>query len=284
MFNLKSQGRSANGAGLPTRRLAAIVAFLQRKLENHGIELRSGCKGGRLLLLLEGNPAPARDRMTALVRQLTGYLQDEPLTGIEVCGRVRGERTLAWHARIPLQVGDGDLEAWLAAVTVPATARTSALPERRSASGQRFLRFRLDERDAALLPVDYIREVLGVTAAKILPVPHVPDSVLGIYNWRGQMLWLVDLARLLGYEGLASGAFEGNPDIMVLDVQRQLLGVVVRQVDTIEEHDWQKLQPPVGLFPDAMLAYVEGYLTQADMTILSAPALVRSPLWKHSNP
>ncbi len=258
---------------------------MQRKLGNFGIGLRAGCKRGRLLLLLETEAeAPPRERMTALVRRLASYLQQEPITSIEVCARTRGDRILAWHARIPLNPDERDLDSWLDSIAVPAAARSSRGRQQAVAAGQRFLRFRLSQQEAALLPVDYIREVVGVAAEKILPVPHVPASVLGIHNWRGQMLWLVDLPYLLGYEGLAARATDESPDIMVLEVERRLLGVAVRQVDTIEEHDWQKLQPPTGLFPDTMLAYVEGYLTEADITILSAPALVHSPLWKQRNP
>jgi len=281
-----SQGRQEKDkvgamALLPTQRLEKIVAFLQQKLRGYGIALRTGYKDGRLLLLFEGKRVPPRDRMVALARQLTAYFQDEPLTSLEVCGRAMGERALAWHARLPLQSGNRDLDSWLASIAVSTSALARpAAPQPQQ--GQRFLRFRFGTQESALLPADYIREVLGIWAERILPVPHVSPSVLGIHNWRGQMLWLVDLAHLLGFDG-GTGAAAETIDIIVLEVEKRLLGLAVRKVDNLEEHDWQKLQPPTGLFPPAMLAYVEGYLTEAESTILSAPALVHSPLWRPSD-
>ncbi|PSO50455.1 MAG: hypothetical protein BRC33_03195 [Cyanobacteria bacterium SW_9_44_58] len=67
-----------------------------------------------------------------------------------------------------------------------------------------------------------------------------------------------------------------NINIVVLQVDNQEIGVAVRQVETIEQHDWQKLQPPEGLFPSHILSYVQGYLTEASSIILDAPALVKA--------
>ncbi len=33
---------------------------------------------------------------------------------------------------------------------------------------------------------------------EIVPIPHMPPWVMGVHNWRGEILWMVDLGHLLG--------------------------------------------------------------------------------------
>ncbi|MCG9884364.1 MAG: chemotaxis protein CheW [Cyanobacteria bacterium] len=127
-----------------------------------------------------------------------------------------------------------------------------------------------------------MREVLRVHGPDILPVPHMPESVLGVYNWRGDMLWMVDLNHLVGFPPIAPDLHSDTVRTavaIVLECDRQHLGLVVPQIDDIEWHEAPNLQSPsAGLFPDRLLPFVSGYLTEASSMVLSAEAIARSPI------
>jgi positive phototaxis protein PixI len=146
-------------------------------------------------------------------------------------------------------------------------------------TGERLLRFPLGHEDSALLPLAQIAEIFRVNVEEILPVPEMPSCVLGICNWRGEMLWLVDLDELLGYPPLYLMAAE--PMAMVVQANSQALGLVVSQVNDIELHDLQKLTNAAsGLFPPKLLPFVLGALGEGNGTVLDATAITQSPLWQ----
>ena len=61
---------------------------------------------------------------------------------------------------------------------------------------------------------------------------------------------------------------------IVLEVEGQNLGLIVPQIEDIEWHESPNLQPPsAGLFPDRLLPFVSGYLTEASSMVLSAAAI-----------
>jgi len=99
-------------------------------------------------------------------------------------------------------------------------------------TGERLLRFPLGLQDSALLPLEQITEILRVNVAEILPVPEMPSCVLGICNWRGEMLWLVDLNHLVGSPPLSMREqVLASPAAMVVQVNHQSVGLVVPQVN-----------------------------------------------------
>lgn len=55
--------------------------------------------------------------------------------------------------------------------------------------------FRLGEEGFAL-PLDQVREITG--AGRVIPVPTAPPAVRGVANLRGQVITLIDLARVMG--------------------------------------------------------------------------------------
>jgi len=147
---------------------------------------------------------------------------------------------------------------------------------------QRLLRFSLGVEESALLPLEEIAEILRLNTAAILPVPEMPSCVLGICNWRGKMLWLVDLNHLIGSEPLSfQRAVPGSPVAMVVEVNDQSLGLVVQQVNDIELHELQQLQPAApGLFPARLLPFVLGALPGDNGTVLDVKAITQYPLWQ----
>lgn len=150
-------------------------------------------------------------------------------------------------------------------------------------SEQRFLRFSVGWQEQALLPVDAILDVFPVQASEILPMPQMHSSVMGLVNRRGSILWLVDLAYLLG-------SVEGDTPLsetamaVTITNGEQTLGLWVPQVQDIEPHEVRALQPPTpGLFSPGILPFLQGYLVgeQRDILMVLDPSrLLQSPQWQ----
>ncbi|MDF5722901.1 MAG: chemotaxis protein CheW [Rhizonema sp. PD37] len=152
-------------------------------------------------------------------------------------------------------------------------------PENHVSELSRLLRFPLGSEDSALIPLEQIREILSLDIAEILPVPEMPGCVLGIGNWRGEMLWLVDLNHLVGYPPLSFVA--GSPLAIVVQVNNQSVGLVVEQVNDIESHDLQQLHPSeIGLFPPHIQPFVLGSLPGSGGTVLNISFITQYPLWQ----
>lgn len=141
----------------------------------------------------------------------------------------------------------------------------------------KLLRFPLGLQDSGLLPLEQIAEIIRINLAEILPIPEMPSCILGICNWRGEMLWLLDLNHLVGYPLLTRRV---TPVAIVVKVNEQAIGLVVPQVDDIESYDLQQLQKAApGLFPPKLLPFVLGALPNGNI-VLDVTAITQHPLWQ----
>ncbi len=66
---------------------------------------------------------------------------------------------------------------------------------------QQYLKFLLQPGLMAVIEIDRVTELIDMPLDRVVPMPHLPPAVKGIYNWRGEILWIVDLAMLLGVGG-----------------------------------------------------------------------------------
>jgi chemotaxis signal transduction protein len=145
---------------------------------------------------------------------------------------------------------------------------------------QRLLRFALSDQDDVLLPLEQVTEVLHVDPADILPVPEVPGCVLGVGDWRGEMLWLVDLNHLISFPASPPKQTASFLTVLVMQIHYQLVGLRVLQVKDIELHNLQQLQPVVpGLFSPNLLPLILGVLPESCDAVLNIQAIAQYPLW-----
>lgn len=153
---------------------------------------------------------------------------------------------------------------------------------------QKFLSFNLGTRDIAVISLQQITEVVQVPLAEICCVPQMPSCVLGIYNWRGEMLWLVNLEEMLGYKTLLQQKnLLSKMMTIVLEKKGKYLGLLVRQLMDIEWLDTQQMKPPFAeLFSPEISPLLQGYFidnSEKMMLNLDAPAIIDSPMWKIHN-
>lgn len=168
----------------------------------------------------------------------------------------------------------------------------------KQAAEVQFLRFHLVPDTTAMLPVYQMTEVLTVPIGGIVPIPHMPAWVMGVYNWRGEILWMVDLGHLIGLTPLYQHA-TSRPDyraIVIRDVQerpgkqrtgtpsgsqgssKKLLGLVVNRVEDMEWCNPDVIQSPTmaSVSPE-LVPFLRGYWLKPDgemLVVLDGGAVV----------
>jgi chemotaxis signal transduction protein len=294
----------------------AIAALLNQFFNPNGIFVRVGSHGNCLGILLESAPVPNQDEMITAIRHIFADLKPESIKFVKVGGYQLGQNLPVWYEEIELAEcltitesshRAASVESWLSQglepiggyktidpqpgillpqssaqlgirINIPPNSNysnpTQALNERR------FLRFYINGRETALLPLSHVQQVIKVPVMEILPVPHMPDCVMGIYTWRGEMLWLVDLAQQLGFPSpLTDLRASEAVNTIVIQGEHTFMGVVVPRATDIETHNMQQLQPPIaGLFSTKLLSCMQGYFVASSSPVLNAKALIQDPL------
>jgi positive phototaxis protein PixI len=102
------------------------------------------------------------------------------------------------------------------------------------------------------IEIDRVTELINIPIDRVVPMPHLPPAVMGVYNWRGEILWIVDLATLLGVKTTRSSPRYRNlqPTIVLTsaptseDRQQKTIGLVVDEIAEIEWCDLDLIQSP----------------------------------------
>jgi positive phototaxis protein PixI len=96
-----------------------------------------------------------------------------------------------------------------------------------------------------LLSTQHLTEILPITPLDITPVPESSDPVMGVYNWRGEVLWLVDLGYLLAQTPLfQQGCDRSGYSVIVIQFQGHSLGLVVNNVGEMQTIPTAAITPP----------------------------------------
>ena len=171
---------------------------------------------------------------------------------------------------------------------LPPAPSTSTTDLTASDATEQLLRLHLLPNTTALLPVAQLTEVLKIPIGQITPMPHMPDWVMGIYNWRGEILWMIDLGSLAGlmpwyrramsastYAAIVLGASSNK--IPATDAGKQTLGLVVNRVEDIEWCNPNLIQSlPSSGATDGLLPFSRGYWLTVDgemRTVLDSEAI-----------
>jgi positive phototaxis protein PixI len=99
-----------------------------------------------------------------------------------------------------------------------------------SVRSQHFLRFALPPSTQTMLATDRVTEIINLTPQNIVSLPDVFPEVIGVHNWRGEVLWLVDLGYLLGTEPLFHQIIPNNYNAFVIQHPHGAVGLVINQV------------------------------------------------------
>lgn len=141
----------------------------------------------------------------------------------------------------------------------------------------KLLRVRLGSTRSLLLPLTQIKGVQPLSPLEILPIPEMPLSVLGTWNWRGEFLWALDLGSLLGYPALDLGQMEQLMGVIVHH-QERAMGLIVPEVDEIESYELSDFLPPLANWiPPHVQRYAQGYIRSSGDLVLQVAMLISAP-------
>ncbi|MCS7030245.1 MAG: chemotaxis protein CheW [Gloeomargarita sp. SKYG116] len=163
---------------------------------------------------------------------------------------------------------------------VEATSGFGEIEKSIGVQGELYLRFVLTSGEEFALPAMGVQEVAGISPDRISPVPNVPPVVLGVYNWRGQVIWVGDLSQFLGLSPVNTN----RPELSVIVVADGgvTCGLAVERVIGAEFLDIQQLRPPLSLDgPLKTLVQGEWVVGEAESVVrlLKPKMLVDSRLW-----
>ncbi len=146
---------------------------------------------------------------------------------------------------------------------------------------EQFLRFCLHSDTQVMLPIRQITEILKIQLGQIVAIPHLPAWVMGVYNWRGDILWMVDLGRLIGLESEYQQELNlSNHPVIVLSPNKEKtkaepennihLGLVIDSVEDIEMCDIEAIQSASSSITTRQIQpFLQGYwLRQGDIVLV----------------
>jgi twitching motility protein PilI len=139
------------------------------------------------------------------------------------------------------------------------------------------------------LPLDSMVEVLKITPDQICAIPGVDQSLLGVMNWRGQLLWMVNLGDLLGIRkthlAIAHPTLHALPAVVIAQENpHKQLACVVSELKGIVDITTDEIQPISKQLFTKVHPYVKGWVQlDGSILLLNPPTILNSPRWQTSN-
>ena len=145
---------------------------------------------------------------------------------------------------------------------------TTATPTKRSSrtTGDMFLRFQLDRQTTAVVPMLQTQEAIILPAGRISVIPNLPAPVMGLFNRRSSLLWLVDLPDILGLEPIDRHAH--SYDVALLKVGQTPLAVAVQSILGVTRFPKEEIESPIGSFNPAFTPYLHGWILREQELVL----------------
>jgi positive phototaxis protein PixI len=143
-----------------------------------------------------------------------------------------------------------------------------------------------------LISTRQAKEVLDVPFSQVSALPNMPAPVLGLFNRRSRVIWLVDLAQLLGLPPLmpttelyrvivlSLTASSGTGHTTNSQSGPMLMAIAVANLRGSLRLPPDRIQPPSEHLSPQLLPYLTGCLPSQNelMLVLDGDRLTRSPL------
>ncbi len=142
-----------------------------------------------------------------------------------------------------------------------------------------FLRFRLDEKTSAVVAMPQTQEAMVLPVSRISVIPNLPTPIVGLFNRRSSLLWLVDLPELLGLEPL--DRHRQSYDTVLLKVAETPLAVAVQEIQGVVRFDSAEIESPIGNFNPAFTPYLRGWILQDRelVLVLDSEAMINAEIF-----
>lgn len=149
-------------------------------------------------------------------------------------------------------------------------------PKNLSRYAHSHLKFRLGSY-SALLPTYQVLEAVTLSAASLTPMPNMPPAMLGLINRRSQVVWVADLALLLGIP-------VGYPDsqqynLVLLQVDKVLVGLRVQEISSISSLPPDQICPVPPHISSGLIPFLRGCFFEGNevLLVLNGEAILKAP-------
>jgi twitching motility protein PilI len=164
-----------------------------------------------------------------------------------------------------------------------ALARLPNQPQTQKNLGDTYLKFQLGQQAPAVLSMSQAQEVVILPHGRLTPMPNMPAHVMGLMNRRSRVLWVIDLARMLGLPSVETNL--QHYDVVIIRNGSTSLGVIVQAVEGVVRLTPSSIQSPTrDLLSSALVPYLRGCVLQEReiLLVLDAEAIMRSPLLRNA--
>ena len=147
--------------------------------------------------------------------------------------------------------------------------------------GDGYLQFKLNENTTAVLLVNFTQEVVVSPIEAITPIANKPELILGLINWRNRIIWVVDLARILGLESQSYPMRQCN--IIVVRRESETIGLMVPEIKGTVRLNSDTIQPAKNQASN-VAAYLDGCIWSKDELnlVVNIQAILNSSLLQNS--
>lgn len=158
----------------------------------------------------------------------------------------------------------------LARLTKPNTSKKN--------QGDAYLKFQFGEQTSAVLSMSQAQEVFILPVGRLTAMPNMPPYVMGLLNRRSKVLWVVDLAAMLGLPEMLTNVQHYNS--VIINSGSLSLLLIVQAVEGVVRLTPECIQPPLGQVYSGLVPYLRGcvLLEKEILLVLDAEAIIRSPL------
>lgn len=135
------------------------------------------------------------------------------------------------------------------------------------------------------LPVGSAVEVVEQSIDQICPIPGVDPVLLGVANWRGYLLWNIDLSDFLGVREDAVYTLPSlttRPVVVISDTRsQQRLGCWTKQLLGIINLTEQQIRAIPKQFPVSVIPYSAGWVNlEFPLLVLDPHSILNAPRWR----
>jgi len=147
--------------------------------------------------------------------------------------------------------------------------------------GDGYLQFKLNENTTAVLLVNFTQEVVVSPVEAITPIANKPELILGLINWRNRIIWVVDLARILGLDSQSYPMRQCN--IIVVRHESETIGLMVPEIKGTVRLNSDTIQPAKNQASN-VAAYLDGCIWSKDELnlVVNIQAILNSSLLQNS--
>jgi positive phototaxis protein PixI len=141
------------------------------------------------------------------------------------------------------------------------TPQQTGSANQRTMNSEQFLTFSVSPTQQVMLATKQLVEILSLSLGQITSIADVATSVMGVCNWRGEVLWVIDLADLMGFEPMYGGGYtQVNANVILARSQGMVVGLAVAKVGQMLWCEADQILPAPATFAQSeMSRFLRGY-------------------------